>query len=266
VQKYWSIFKTQLYNRLAYPGDLATGSLTIVLFMFIFVQLWRTVYRASSGDGEQGSSIAGLSLSQVLWYIMLAETIILSTPRLSRGIAAAVKDGSIAYLLNKPYNFLLYQVSIGLGDSLVHTLFNLLAGGALVWLLAGPPPSTLGLPLVLVAMAFSWLLSFTISALIGLSAFVAEEVSSFEWIYQKLLMILGGLLIPLDFYPAWLQAIAQALPFSYTIYGPARLVVEPSLERFARLVSGQLLWLALLGMLVAFVYRKSVTWLSINGG
>jgi hypothetical protein len=31
-------------------------------------------------------------------------------------------------------------------------------------------------------------------------------------------------------------------------------------------VSGQLLWLALLGTLVAFVYRKSVTWLSINGG
>ena len=40
-------------------------------------------------------------------------------PRSVITIAAAVKDGSIAYLLNKPYNFLLYQVSVGLGDSVL---------------------------------------------------------------------------------------------------------------------------------------------------
>ncbi len=259
--KYWAIFKTQLTNRMAYAGDLATQSLSILLFLWIFLQLWRTTY---SAVGSQ--TIAGLTLSDTLWYLMLAETITLSKPRLSRAITGAVKDGSVAYLLNKPYNFLLYHLSIGLGDGLMQMIFNILAGGTLVWLLIGPPPDPRGWPLVLVGIVFAWLIDFCINALIGLSAFVTEETSAFEWIYSKVLFLLGGLLIPLDFFPPWLRSIAQATPFAYTLYGPARLFVDPSLERFYALVLGQLTWLAVLGLIVTLAYRKSIAWLAINGG
>jgi ABC-2 type transport system permease protein len=264
--KYWAIFKAQLANRVVYLGDLIAQSLTILFFMFIFTQLWRVTYRAAGDENGLASTISGLSLRQVLWYLMLAETIMLSTPRLSQSVSTAVKDGSIAYLLNKPYNFLLYQMSVGLGDSLIHMVFNALVGGALVWILVGPPPDPVGWPLVLIGVLLSLALNFSISSMIGLLAFVTEEVSAFEWIYQKFVMILGGLLIPLDFLPGWLRSIALALPFSYTIYGPARLFVEPSLERFLWLITGQLAWLAVAGLLAAWLYRRGVAWLSINGG
>ncbi len=260
-QKYWAIFKIQLLNNFAYPGDLLSRSLTIVLFLWVFAQLWRVTYRSVGQE-----VISGLSLPETLWYLMLAETIILSKPRLSTTIAEAVKDGSVAYLLNKPYNFLLYQVSIGLGDSILHMVFNALAGGAIVWLLAGPPPDPRGWPLVLVAIIAAWLIDFCIAAVIGLAAFVTEDVSAFEWIYQKVLFILGGLLIPLDFFPAWLRSIALSLPFAYTVYGPARLFVDPNLARFVTLLLVQLAWLTVLGGLLLFLYRKGVTWLTINGG
>jgi ABC-2 type transport system permease protein len=260
-QKYWAIFKTQLLNSFAYPGDLFSRSLTIVLFLWVFAQLWGVTYRSVGQE-----SISGLTLPETLWYLMLAETIILSKPRLSTTVARAVKDGSIAYLLNKPYNFLLYQISIGLGDSVLQMVFNALAGGAIVWVLAGPPPDPRGWPLVLVAIAAAWLIDFCIAAAIGLAAFVTEEVSAFEWIYQKIVFILGGLLIPLDFFPEWLRTIALSLPFAYTVYGPARLFVDPNLARFVTLLLAQLAWLAVLGGLLAFLYRKGVAWLTINGG
>jgi ABC-2 type transport system permease protein len=95
---------------------------------------------------------------------------------------------------------------------------------------------------------------------------VTEEISSFEWIYHKVMFILGGLLIPLDFYPAWLRSIALSMPFAYTVYGPARLFVDPELTRFAMLLLAQTAWLTALGGLLAFAYRKGVIWLSINGG
>jgi ABC-2 type transport system permease protein len=261
VKKYWAILKTQLLNSLAYPGDLASRSLSIVLFMWVFVHLWRATYR-SLGQGD----IAGLTLRDTLWYLMLAETIVLSKPRLSTAIAEAVRDGSVAYLLNKPYNFLLYQVSVGLGDSLLRMLFNALAGGTIIWLTVGPPPDPRGWPLALAAMTAAWLIDFCIAAMIGLAAFVTEDVAAFEWIYSKLLFLLGGLLIPLDFFPDWLQTITQALPFAYTVYGPARLFVEPSLARFGTLLLAQGAWLAALGLLLTLLYRKGVTWLTINGG
>ena len=104
-------------------------------------------------------------------------------------ISTAVKDGSVAYLLNKPFNFLLYHFSVGLEDSLTNMIFNLLAGGTLVWLMESPPTEAWGWPLVLMTMILAWIIDFCFAALIGLAAFVVEEVAAFDWIYQKLLFI-----------------------------------------------------------------------------
>jgi ABC-2 type transport system permease protein len=261
LAKYWAIFITQLQSAAAYPLDMAARSFSIVLFMAVFFGLWRATYAA-----QGASSIAGLTLGDTLWYLMLAETIVLSRPRMAQQIAAQVKDGSIAYLLNKPYSFLLYQAAASLGTSVLAMLFNGLAGGAVVWLMVGPPPAPWGLPLVLVAMALGWLIDFCVAALLGLTAFFSEEVAAFEWIYNKLLFLLGGLLIPLDFFPDWLQRLAHALPFAAAIYGPARLFVSPDLDAFAELLVAQLGWLAALGLLVALAYRQGTAYLSINGG
>jgi ABC-2 type transport system permease protein len=259
--KYFAIFKTQLSNRLAYPGDLFTGSLSILIFLWVFMQLWRATY---SSLGQ--TTLAGLSLAQTLWYLMMTEAIQLSKPRLTRDISDAVKDGSVAYMLNKPYNFLLYQLSAGLADGISRFGFNILTGGTLLWLLVGPPPDPRGWPLVLVAVLLGWVIDFCIQALIGLAAFVAEDVAAFDWIYQKLIFILGGMLIPLDFLPTWLRLIAQVLPFAYTMYGPARLFVSPDLNRFFILLGGQLIWILVLGGLVNLVFQRGMKWLTVNGG
>ena len=259
--KYLAIFRIQLANRLAYRGDLLAGSLSIIVFMWVFLQLWRATYSAMGGG-----VIAGLTLEQTLWYLLMTEAIYMSKPRMARTISDAVKDGSVAYLLNKPFNFLLYQFSIGLADSLSRFGFNLLTGGVLVWLLVSAPPPAAGWPFVLVAVLLAWMIDFCIQALIGLAAFVSEDVAAYEWIYSKLVFILGGMLIPIDFFPDWLQKLSQALPFAYSMYGPARLFVEPGLERFGVLIAAQAAWLAVLGLLAAFVYQRGMQRLAVNGG
>lgn len=261
VQKYGAIFKAQLSNRLTYPLDLLVQSISIGMFMWIFLQLWKATYH-SLGQ----TTIGGLTLYETLWYLMLAETITLSKPRLARIIAESVRDGSIAYVLNKPYNYLLYNASLGLGDSISHMIFNLLVGGVMTWLMVGPPPDPRGWPFVLAAMILAWMIDFCFAALLGLAAFYTEDIAAFEWIYSKILLLLGGVLIPLDFFPAGLQSIAKMLPFAYTIYGPARLFVDPQIERAFGLFIGQILWLAVMSLIVIAFYRKGVMRLNINGG
>jgi len=261
MKKYLAVFKINLLNSLTYPAELVTRSAMILLFMWIFFQLWRITFTAAGSD-----IINSLSLRDTMWYLLLAETLELGRPRLARVISEQVKDGSIAYLLNKPYNFLLYQLSSGLGESLPRMGMLFVLGGAQVWAMAGPPPDLVNWPIALVALAGAWLLHFCVNALIGLSAFAVEEVAPFEWIYQKLVFILGGMLIPLDFYPVWLQTIAKSLPFAYMMYGPARLFVQPDPVFFTQIILGQLLWLAVLGGLLVLVFSRGMKRLAINGG
>jgi ABC-2 type transport system permease protein len=261
MKKYLAIFQINLLNSLAYPGELVARSGMILVFMWVFFQLWRVVFRNSGSD-----SLNGLTLHDTIWYLLLAETLELGRPRLARVISEQVKSGSIAYLINKPYNFLLYQLASGAGESLPRMSMLFIIGGALVWVMAGPPPGPDHWPAALLTLAGAWLLHFCVNALIGLAAFVSEEVAPYEWIYQKLVFILGGMLVPLDFYPVWLQSVAKSLPFAYMMYGPARLFVEPSWPIFIQTLAGQVVWLALLGGIVALAYARGTRRLAINGG
>jgi ABC-2 type transport system permease protein len=261
MKKYRAIFQTQMVNSLAYPGEILWRSLAILIFLWVFTFLWRVAF-----ENTGSSTLAGLTLQDTLWYLMLAETIELSRPRFAQEIARSVKDGSVAYLLSKPYDFLLYQFSVNAGDTFFRLFLTAIFGSALVWFLAGPPPDPRGWPVTFIAIGAGWVINFFLTALIGLAAFVTEEVAPFEWIYQKFIFILGGMMIPLDFYPEWLQSIARATPFAYIMYGPARLFVSPSFERFATLFTGQLVWIFSLGLIVTFTYQRGLRRLAINGG
>ena len=261
LRKYFAIFRAQMINAMAYPVDLFSRSFVMIIFMWIFFQLWRVTY---SSTGQE--TIAGLTLRDTLWYLMIAETVLLSRPRFGQDIATQVKDGSVAYLLNKPYNFLLYQVSVSLGESLMRMVVNILFGSAVLLLVVGPPPHPLTGMLVIPAMLLAWILDFCMGALIALLAFVLEDVSAFEWIYSKLVLVLGGVLIPLDFFPGWLRGISLSLPLAYTTYAPARIFVDPTLENAAGLMGAQVLWVAGLGLLLTFVFSRGMRSLAINGG
>jgi len=261
IRKYWAVFQITLINSLAYPGELIGRSLLIVPFMWIFYQLWNVTFHAAGTD-----TINGMTLYSTMWYLMMAETIELSRPALARTISENVKDGSIAYLLSKPYNFLLYQFSNSMGETLFRALVNALFGGLMVWWLVGPPPAPLGWFFAIIALLGTWILNFCITCLIGLSAFLVEEVSPFLWIYQKFVFILGGFLIPLDFYPGWLQVIAKSLPFAAMIYGPSKLFVSPSMELLANILLLQAVWIIALGATLVIAYRRGVAYLTVNGG
>jgi len=263
ILKYWSIFQITLINSLAYPGELVGRSLMIIPFMWIFYQLWKVTFNAAGADA---GAISGLTLRDTLWYLMMAETIELGRPPIARTMSDNVKDGSIAYVLNKPYDFLLYQFSTAMGETIFRALLNGVFGGLTVWWLVGAPNHPIGFLIALPAILGAWVLHFSINAMIGLSAFVVEDVSAFMWIYQKLAFIFGGMLIPLNFYPQWLQTLSKFLPFSSAIYGPSRLFVTPTTEFFLSVMSLQLAWILMLVILLVVVYRRGLTQLTVNGG
>lgn len=262
MTKYGAITLTNLQNQLAYVWDAVGRSVFILLIMYIFVQLWTAVYQ-TKGTAE----IAGLTLANTIWYFLIAEVIELSKFRHDVAISEEVKDGSIAYTLVRPYNYLVYHFSNGMGDTILKMLLVFLLGAPLALIYAGLPTiNLLHLPLVLLVVGFALLIDFCAASMIGLMAFVMEDTFSLRLIYQKLIFILGGLLIPVDFLPDWLQRIARALPFSLITYAPAKLFVAFTWTQFWQILAAQMGWLTLLAFLLWRQYRWATRRLAVNGG
>ncbi len=262
VVKYPEVARTNLQNQLVYVFDFVWRSIFLLIIVYIFTQLWRTTF-SSMGM----TSLNGYTLSQILWYFMFAETIVLSHPALSDTIDAEVKQGSVAYALTKPYNYVVYNYCVFTSEAAIRWCVNLLIGCGIVYAVTGEVAcSPQGLPLILISVLLSMSLQFCLLMAIGLTAFWLEDTKAVFFIYQKLLFILGGMLLPLEVYPPAFQRLASFLPLRFVVYGPARLFVGFDYHTWLAFTAAQLGWIFVLGGLVALLYRLGVKKLNVNGG
>lgn len=260
VRKYLRVAEISLTNRLAYLADHLVSSIFLILILFIFSQLWKTVL------GTEGQ-IAGLDSTRMLWYMVFTEVIALSTPGTHSLVSEEVKSGDIAYKLVRPYSYILYYFSSHCGEYAVRFVTNLLVGSAFVYLAMGPlavPWAKLGW--VLLGLALAAAINFLVSFSVALLAFWLEENRPFFWILNKMLFIFGGLFIPVEAYPQGLRLVSYLLPLRYSISGPALLVVNFDYAFLWQLLAGQLVWVLLLAALVTAMFRKGVRRVHVHGG
>lgn len=268
--KYAAMAGVTVRSNLAYLADFLLRSLFLVVIMFIFFQLWRVTYGSAAASGATGEpAIAGFTLRHMIWYLAVAESIVLSLPRTSFLVDEQVKTGQLAYYLGRPHSYVLYLFATYIGEALVRLPVHLVIGGAISWLLVGPPPLVpAALPGLAVALILGLALNFTIVAAIGLLAFWFEDTASFHLLYSRFLMIAGGMLIPLDVMPDLVRSVAAAVPTNLIVYGPSRLLVGHgvSAPEIWGLLGRQALWLVILGGLLAAVFRLGVKRVNVQGG
>ena len=260
--KYLAVLWTDVRQQIAYRGEFLMRGVMIAMFMLIFVALWSTVYTIQGGN-----EMAGFRLSQIIWYLAMTETMILSGSRIFDEISEAVKSGDVAYTLVRPYNYLGFQIAHSLGITFPRMLLNLVVATLVVLpfvhCVETSPAGVLGF---LVLAFFGAILDATVAVLIGLGAFFIEEVRPFFWIYNKLLMSVGGMFLPLDMFPGWLRRISDLLPFRFIIYAPARTFVSFDLDFFLRALLGQIAYIVLMAGVLAVVWHWGKRRVVAHGG
>lgn len=262
LRKYTWLGLTAARSNLAYLGEVTTRTLFLAVILFIFLQLWRVTY------GETGAErLGGLTLPQMLWYLVMTEAIMLSAPRIAADVDQDVRTGALAVQLIRPLDYPLARLWTTLGERSVRFLINLAVGAVIALLLVGPIRFTPGgLALFVLAVPLAFVLDFLGNFLIGLVAFWLEDTTGLALIYSRLTMIAGGMLIPLELFPASLQPVLRALPFASIVYGPARMFVAPDAAFLADLALRQGLGIAVFALMVALVYRAALGRIHSNGG
>ncbi len=261
-QKYLAVLRVSAASNLAYVREVLFRAVFLVVLVFILGQLWKTTYSARGAN-----VISGFTISDMVWYLVAGEAIVMSLPALTRRIDQEVRSGQLAYLLGRPCSYVFYNYAQYLGERLVRLAFNAVVGAALAFIFVGPPHFTwmgiLAWPLVaFLALGIDFVAYFSI----GLLAFWTEDTQPFTLIFSRLTLVLGGVMAPIDVFPQPLRSIAQALPFSAILYGPSRTLVHFQLAQFGWLVWQQVLTLAVGGVVVFIVYSIAIRRVNINGG
>ncbi len=262
LTRYFFVSRIAARQQWAYRGELLMRSISMVLFMSIFMALWHTAFSLT-----QGGELAGYTLVDIVWYLAMTETITLSTSRAFITISEAVKSGDLAYTLIRPISYPFSQVANSLGDSAPRLVLNFVIASGVVALGVGWGAGSWQGFLVFWGMAIlALVLDALIAVLIGLSAFWLEEVMPVFWIYQKLLFTVGGLFLPLEMLPAWLQRVAASLPFRFVANAPARAFVAFDPAEVGRMVGGQLIYILVLSVSVMLVWRMAQRRMVVHGG
>lgn len=260
LNKYLYITKTSFQNSISYVADFFVRALFYIFLIFIFLMLWKVIY-------SNGSKISGYTVTQIIWYVIIAELVLNSKSNILDDLNNDIRDGSIAYLINKPYNYVLYQFANGIGQIGFKVVINILIAVVMGLTFVGPLLhfSIYNVIFGGISLLVAIILNFFILVSIGLVSFWVEENGPFYWIYSKALLILGTL-TPIEFFPDWLQGIIYYLPTTYITYAPAKLMVDFSFDKFLTIFPMQLIYLIVFMMLAFYIFGRGVRNLNVNGG
>src|SRR5947209_5668795 len=262
VQKYLAVMRVSIASNLAYMMEVVFRGLFLVVLIFVLGELWKTTYSARGAK-----LLSGFSISDMIWYLAAAETIATSMPTLTRRIDQEVRSGQLAYLLGRPCNYIFYNFAQYLGEALVRLTINGVVGAILALIFVGLPHFTwMGVMAWPLVTFFALSIDFVAYFSIGLLAFWTEETSSFALIFNRLTLVLGGVLAPITIFPEPLRSIALILPFSTILYGPSRTLVHFELDQFVLLLLHQVITLVVGGFIVFAIYQVAIRRVNINGG
>jgi ABC-2 type transport system permease protein len=263
VRLYWEIARRGYRRHAVYPAATAAGVWTNTVFGFIQAYILLALY-------ENRTDIGGYDPSDSVTYVWFAQAMLMTVYVFSWfEVALRIRSGDIATDLARPLDPLRYWLAFDLGRALYHFVFRGIPPfviGMLVFDVRLPDnPATwlwLGASLVLAVVV-----SFGFRFLYNLAAFWLIDYRGVGWLAMMVAFVLSGFVLPLPFFPDWLEAIARVLPFAAMVQIPVDVFLEQATgAEVAGLLLLQALWAAILLGAARLVLGAAIRQLVVQGG
>lgn len=202
--KEWSAYRTHSMV------SVFVGPIYFIVQYFI----WTAVYTGRS-------DINGMQLSQMITYFGVTVLIgYLTMDFADWNLQMLVRTGKFLTFALRPVHHRFFAISQKIGHRILGFLFEFLPCLLIFIFLfkVNMMPASVGWTVVSIALAF--LMNFYLNYIIGLTAFWLVQSGSIRSVFQLLLNIFSGGLIPLVFFPLPMQKLLFFLPFQYVAYVP----------------------------------------------
>ena len=267
IKIYWPFAKAVIQEFLTYRVNFYIFILGELLQTVVLLYIWKAVYE-SSGQ----TTLSGFTLKEMVAYIFAATmTGMLVTNDTHWAVGSDVRSGDIAMNLIKPVGYHTRQLASAVGYWIVNLIFITLPLAVtyfiMVILTDGFIPSALNVVLYLISALMSAIILFAINYAFGLIAFYVNYIFGFIYAKEAIFRFLSGALIPLAFFPTWLQTALNILPFGSLLYTPIMIFLGKyqGTELITQLAI-QAIWVIITLKLDHILWKKAVKKLTIVGG
>ena len=260
-----AFIRTGFLRLLAYRLRYFTGILTYTIQVSVYYFIWRAVFSHAGPDG-----LHGYDLGQITTYLALGWVIrSFHFNNIDREIASLVAEGHITTYLARPVHLHHAMMGLAAGESLFRlTAFTGPISIVIFLLFPVSGPAGIG---AFSAFCLSTVLSFLLMAymnfLVGLTSFVTRSVAGIINAKQYTIMLLSGLLMPLTFFPDWLQNASTWLPFRHLSNTPVILFLgRVTGSEIAAILAIQTMWVIVLHLVTVAIWSRMLRRLVIQGG
>lgn len=261
--KYWYILIVYLKDALFYRQALIGFLLLNIVRIAVLIGIYSLAFH------YRGQSINGIGLNAAVWSVTIYFIFYsLDIHQIYRDISEDVRFGVLEQKIIKPYNYLAALAAQRLGRGLPRMVFGLIVIGAVMPFLFPLPVGVFSLSMLagLIILFMSGLfLSIIFYSLVGLTAVWLEDAEPVYWIVSKSIMLFGGAYLPIAMFPPAAKLVAYYTPFGLTT-AATRAFSGSFASGWIKIFIMELVWIAILSVLVFVLRQATDKRLSINGG
>ena len=267
MSAYITYFKLKFISSLQYRSAAWAGIATQFFFGFVYIMVYIAFY-------SSGGKNLPMELPQLVTYLWLNQALLALVNQFSRDqeLFKLIKEGGISYELTRPKNLYFMWYFKVIGQRLANVLLRFIPLVIVTSLL--PAPFHFGLPASLLSF-ISFLISLMLGTLLVTALTVFYPIITLITMNEKGVVniiitiadILSGIVVPIPFFPKFLQIISSYLPFQYISDLPFRLYVgNISLENGVFGMCIQLIWIIIFILIGNILLQKSIKRVVVQGG
>lgn len=260
---YFAIFSAQIRIGLQYRAAALSGMIGQVAFGCIFIMIFEAFYASTQMPQP-------MTLEEAIVYIWLAQIMLGMLPvYLGSDIPALIRSGDVAFEMLRPVD--LY--SLWLARQVAFRATTVLLRGLPICLIAGlffglqPPATWAAAAAWSIATLFALLVCSAMALLFTITLMWTVSGEGISFLGMATVSLLSGMLVPMPFFPDWLQAAMRVLPFRSMYDIPFRLYLGhiPAADAFGA-IGQQAFWLAALVLMGYWILAYGKNRLAVQGG
>jgi len=264
---YLSYFKLRFITGLQYRMAAWAGLVTQLFFGLIFIMVYLAFYESGSGD-------VPMTISQLVSYLWLNQSFFALFNMYCKDgeIIDVIKNGNIAYELVRPKKLYFVWFAKIIGQRLAMVTLRCIPVLVITFFL--PSPYKLSLPVSLTSFLL-FVLTLITGALLMTAIVTLYHVITLKTLNEKgisnifaaVAELLSGLVVPIPFFPKFLQVISDYLPFRYMSDLPFRIYagnISVQEGLFGLII--QVFWVIIIMVMGYLITNKSLKRVVVQGG